>query len=35
MLSHGPLVAKDLWSVFTLVLVALLALLLLATTTAR
>jgi hypothetical protein len=33
MLNHGPLAAKDLWSVFTLVLVILLALLLLATST--
>jgi hypothetical protein len=32
MLNHGPL-AEDLWSVFTLVLVILLALLLLATST--
>jgi hypothetical protein len=35
MLNHGPLAAKDLWGVFTLVLVILLALLLLATTTVQ
>jgi len=35
MLTHGPLGAKELWSVFTLVLVILMALLLLATSTVQ